>query len=240
MPEDDAAVKLAAQIRARFTNSQRVLLDGKGYSLSAEIFCDEADISHALEQFHDHASNINFSNAFGCLLLQAAQNMVTKLKSNESMESYWRITSTNVAIFESAVYMWSMLSFDVREIVKCEFDKDKEAVVGAMLGGFYAATKVMKSKWSEFSPEEYALSRIFLYPSDSIKAAERFCRVLISSEGMILPLTSAEINRGIDRELNDAERVLLSHINNFYDEIRLELGDAVSGVVSFYLDNRLD
>jgi len=240
MPEDEPAASLAAQIRVRFTKSKNALMDNQDYLLAAENFCNEGDIRHTLKQFHDHTTSQTFSHALGGLLLQAAQNMVAKLKAVNLMESYWRRTSPIVAIFESAVYIWSMLSFDVREIVKCEFDEDREAVVGAMLGGFSVATKMMKNKWSGFSPEVYSLSRLFFYPNDSIKAAECFFRVLLASEGRILPLSSAEINKDVDRELGDAERVLLSLLNNFYDQIKSELGGTVTGLVSFYLDNRSD
>jgi hypothetical protein len=241
--EADPAATLEAQIRARFIKSQHAIMDGQdnhAHPLIAESFCDETNVSHALGQFYDCPTNESFAQALGCLVVQASQNMVTRLKTVDSMQAYWCSTSTNVVIFESAAYLWSMLSFDVREIVKCEFDKDREAVLGAVLGGFAAATKLMKNKWPGFLPEGYSLSRIFLYPNDSIKAAEYLCRVLLASEGTSLPLSSSEINESLGRALNDAEQVLFPLVKKFYDEIKPGLGEAISGLASCYLDNRMD
>ena len=243
MPEIDPAATLAALIRKQINKSQHNQLDSQGSDPKrsrALVFCDETSMTYAIGQFHNHPTNSNFSNALGCLLIQAAQSFVTRLKAVESLKTYWSSTNTSVVIFECAAYIWSMLSFDVRKNVMYEFESDKEAVLGGMLGGFAAAMSMMKNQWAEFSPQAYTLSRIFLYPNDCIKAADRFCRVFLLTEGCILPISVADINKDVDSALNEAECALLCNLRIIHDEVMPRLGDAVSGLVSTYLDHRLD
>ena len=244
LPDEDTSSDLAAQIRAIHEKSQRALIDALENSAHAsltEAFCQEGDVQLALEQFYAQPNAQSFAQAVAGVVLLAAQRFAADLRAVESIKSTWSGTSSNVAIFEAAAYFWSMVSLAVRESIRYEFDHDKEAVVGAMLGSFSALTAIMKIRWTGFVPEEYSLSRLFYYPSDPVAAGARFCRLLMASEACLLPLPSADVAHGSAIEpLNFTEQAMLAPIRKAYDELLPGLSETVLKMVSEYLVNRLE
>jgi hypothetical protein len=208
--------------------------------VKTDSLCHEVDVHCAMQQFNETPIHKTFSAALACLVIHASRQFLTNLQAIESTRTYWRHTSANVVFFEAAAYFWSMLSFDINETVRYEFEEDKNAVKSGMLDGFNNATAIMRNDWFGFSSETYALSRIFLYPKDPAKAAENFYRVLEASEGRDFPLFPGELVHKMSDEPLLVSGGLSLHTGKLYGDIKPELDKAAASLVSYYLENRLE
>ena len=156
------------------------------------------------------------------------------------MHAYWRYTNPNVVLYETVAYVWSRMSAEVNTSVQYAFDDDRQVVTAAMLGGLNQANAIIRDGWFGFAPEDYALSRLLLYPRDKAAATERFFSVLALSEGRDFPLFPGELPPAGTKKPSAEASGLNTLSRDFGAAPIASLSRETAALVSHYLDHRLD
>lgn len=155
------------------------------------------------------------------------------------MDAYWRHTNEHVLVFESVAYFCAMASFHVNETVRYAFDDDRNAANGGMLEAFNQANAIIRDMWFGFSPEDYALSRLLLYPKEAPLATERFIGVIAASEGRDFPLFPGELARALAENI-PSDFPVSAQEDGLCRVIAAELIETTAARLAYYLANRED
>lgn len=247
LSEGDQAAELAAQIRARIAMIQsdpQDRLDALPPEAILTLFCREDDIAAAQEWFDEQPVQATLAKVFACLLIAAAQKSCAILQEAESSRAYWKGKSLHVAVFETTGFLWSQLAAVVRDMVRHEFEDERNAVTAAVLAGFNKAGVLIKAQWDGFQPESYALSRTFCYPPEKEMGAARFAHVIVCSKTLRWPMTPEKLRAEcIDADSSAHETAaayLAEWVWQIQENVVPEMIEAAAESISFYLEHRLD